>query len=551
MSHRTRLAGRLPTAALWLLALAPSVYCAWIALDMPYLGQYHDASLYWESARSLAQGSGYRIPSLPGEPYQTKYPPLYPLALSLIWRVSPGFPGNLPLATAIAWLFLPIYLLLARRSFTDLGLGAVHGRVLVVLLALNPYVLIYATNLMSELPFCCLLFGSLYLATRAGAPGAGLGLAAAAGALAGVAYLTRTAVLPLLITAPLWFAVRRQFRRAAVFFAAMLPAALGWTLWVRAHPSPSTDPAVLYYTDYLKSLLASFTWSDLPVLVSRNLHDLLTGIGELFIPLGLVQSPGGVRLLELLGAVCIFCAGRLAWEKGASQYHLFAAGYVALLLPWQVGNHQRFLRLLFPVLPLLLAGVTREIGRAVAFLARRVTSDSSVALVLGAPAMAAVCLLCLWALALNGIMLASIPGYTRSGRDNLESARGAYRWISQNTPAEASVLSEADPLLYLYTGRHGMTMRVPERMLYFGQPGDIARFVNDLAGFARARNLRYIVLGSLAGAPARQHVMNAETVVAGPELRLVYHSPLTSVYAVEPSGTGVPVPRANPLEVQH
>jgi hypothetical protein len=533
MSHRDRLAGRLPAAALWLLALVPSAYCAWIAMDMPYLGLYHDASLYWVSAKSLAQGSGYRILSLPGEPYQTKYPPLYPLALSLIWRASPGFPGNLQLATVIAWLFLPLYLLLARRTFADLGLGAVHSRVLVVLLALNPYVLIYAASLMSELPFCCLLFGCLYLATRAGAPGSGLRLAAAAGALAGAAYLTRTAVLPLLISAPLWFALRRQYRRAAVFCAAMLPAVLAWTFWVRAHPPPSSDQAMLYYIDYLKFHLSSFTWSDLPVLVSRNFQDLLTGIGGLFIPLELAAPLGGAHLLEVLGVLCIFCVVRLAWEKGASQYHLFAVGYVALLLPWQMGNHQRFLRLLFPVLPLLLAGVSREVWRTVRFLALRLKTGRSIALALGVPALTGVSLLCLWALALNLIMLASFPGFTRHSRAVLESARGAYSWISENTPADARVLSETDPLLYLYTGRHGMRLLTPARLLYFGQPADITRFTNDLAGYAHARNLRYIVLGSLAGAPARQHVMNGETVIAGPELRLVYQSPLTSVYALD------------------
>lgn len=520
-------------AALWLLALVPSAYCAWIALDMPYLGQFHDASVYWVSAKSLAQGSGYRILSLPGEPYQTKYPPLYPAALSLIWRASSGFPGNLHLATVIAWLFLPLYLLVVRRTFADLGLGVVHSRVLLVLLALNPYVLIYATSLMSELPFCCLLFGCLYLATRAGAPGSGLRLAAAAGALAGVAYLTRTAVLPLLISAPLWFALRRQYRRAMVFCAAMLPAVVAWTLWVRAHPSPSTDPAMLYYTDYLKFHLASFTWSDLPVLVSRNFQDLLTGIGGLLIPLELATPLGGARLLEVLGALCIFCVVRLAWEKGASQYHLFALGYVALLLPWQMGNHQRFLRLLFPVLPLLFAGVSREVWRTIRFLASRLQEGGSVALAFRLPALTGFSLFCLWVLGLNLITLACFPGFTRHSRDVLESARGAYHWISENTPADAKVLSEADPLLYLYTGRHGISQLIPARLLYFGQPADVTRFANDLAGYARARNLRYIVLSSLAGAPARQHVMNGEKVMAGPELRLVYHSRLTSVYAVD------------------
>src|SRR5574340_1031798 len=41
-------------------------------------GRYHDDTLYFSSAQALAQGRGYILPSLPGNPPQTKYPILYP-----------------------------------------------------------------------------------------------------------------------------------------------------------------------------------------------------------------------------------------------------------------------------------------------------------------------------------------------------------------------------------------------------------------------------------------------------------------------------------------
>ena len=89
------------------MALAPSAYLAWTLRDMPHLGFYHDDSIYWVSAKSLAAGDGYRIASLPGQPFQTKYPPLYAVLLSGIWHVNPNFPSNLPLATLFAWVLLP------------------------------------------------------------------------------------------------------------------------------------------------------------------------------------------------------------------------------------------------------------------------------------------------------------------------------------------------------------------------------------------------------------------------------------------------------------
>src|SRR6266705_2321119 len=58
-------------------------------------GAYHDDGIYVTTAKALATGQGYRIISLPYEPSQTKYPPFYPLLLSLIWRAYPHFPQNL------------------------------------------------------------------------------------------------------------------------------------------------------------------------------------------------------------------------------------------------------------------------------------------------------------------------------------------------------------------------------------------------------------------------------------------------------------------------
>jgi len=58
-------------------------------------GVWEDDGVYLVTAKSLAEGTGYRRIDLPGQPFQTKYPPLYPFLLSCIWRIAPGFPGNI------------------------------------------------------------------------------------------------------------------------------------------------------------------------------------------------------------------------------------------------------------------------------------------------------------------------------------------------------------------------------------------------------------------------------------------------------------------------
>src|SRR5207248_9770976 len=107
--------------SLFLLALAPSIYLAWQWRTMPHLGFYHDDGIYWVSAKSLAEGHGYRILSLPNQPLQTKYPPLFPALLALVWKVNPAFPANLPLATLFTWLILPVYLWLVRSMLKEYG----------------------------------------------------------------------------------------------------------------------------------------------------------------------------------------------------------------------------------------------------------------------------------------------------------------------------------------------------------------------------------------------------------------------------------------------
>ena len=58
-------------------------------------GVYHDDAIYVITAKAIAQGDGYRLVNLPNSPKQTKYPILYPLLLSVIWKIFPFFPKNI------------------------------------------------------------------------------------------------------------------------------------------------------------------------------------------------------------------------------------------------------------------------------------------------------------------------------------------------------------------------------------------------------------------------------------------------------------------------
>src|SRR5712692_7478162 len=79
---------------LWIL-LAAVAWTYGLCLHPVWFGHDNDDAVYVVTAKALANGQGYRTISLPLEPPQTKYPPLYPLLLSLIWRLYPQFPANL------------------------------------------------------------------------------------------------------------------------------------------------------------------------------------------------------------------------------------------------------------------------------------------------------------------------------------------------------------------------------------------------------------------------------------------------------------------------
>jgi hypothetical protein len=71
--------------------LAPSY---WASLKTPAAGIYHDDAIYILTARTLAEGRGYSIDSLPTPIAQTKYPILFPALLAVVWKLMPDFPAN-------------------------------------------------------------------------------------------------------------------------------------------------------------------------------------------------------------------------------------------------------------------------------------------------------------------------------------------------------------------------------------------------------------------------------------------------------------------------
>ncbi len=450
---------------------------------MPHFGRYHDDAVYFVSAKSLAEGQGYRLPSFPGSPWQTKYPPLYPACLSAVWKMDSGFPGNLSLAMACTWISLPLFLWLAWTEWRALGLAPTVASALVVLAGFNPFVVLASISLLADLPFAALIMGVLLLLRRE-TPGA----VACAGLLAAAAYLTKSSAVVLLATVPWWFFWRRKPRLALVFTSILLPVVAAWSAWVSAHLPAGRDAATLYYFDYLGYHLNDLRLSDLPLLVWKNADSVLTAIGGTVV-YGF-EGWAGTHLKRLLGLAAIAGVVRMTRRNGVSHSHWFAAAYLALLVVW---NFKPNVRLLLPATPLLLAGLATELGHLAGLLrdAWRVSvANRAVAAALAAAAFTLGTATIYSNLHYNFVRW---PRSFAAYRAQNEQERAAFAWIARHLPPDARILASPDIPLYLHTGRQACRLPLDLKPYYRDDEEAYVRPAYQMAEFARAQGLGYLL----------------------------------------------------------
>jgi hypothetical protein len=512
----------LPSA--WLLVQFP---------DLPRFGQLHDDSLYFVSAQSLAQGDGYSIPSLPGTPAQTKYPPLYPLLLSIAWRVTPEFPANLPIAGWFSWLALPAILLQLPALFARWGFSFSRGTALLALFALNSYVILFSTQLLSELWFLAFVLAAIAALERC-LTGESAKWAVLAGVGAGLAYLTRSAGIALFAAGALYLWTHKQRRLAVIFCATAAPFAIAWMAWAKSNQTPTNDPELIYYLDYFRYELYAITWSDLPMVLWKNVDGLLAGLGGMVLP-KLTGSLFEKILAQVLAVAMISGVVRLFRRGRGILFGWFAAFSVLLLLVWHFPPNERFV---LPLFPLALAGLLLE-GEHFAHLLRsgRQHRDRSQRVVAGGmtgfAALFAVALVALQAY----VGAVYLPEDARNHRAEKAERAGAYQWLAANTPQDAAVLSADDGLLYLYTGRKAMRRPVPPFLWYREDHAGTVAWLGQPEQYARAHGLRYFDFAGIdvsLGVGDEDSAVITKKLSASEELESLHQRGKVTLYAIRP-----------------
>ncbi len=507
------------------LLLIPGLAQVWLQSDLPRFGDFHDDSIYFVTAKSLASGGGYRIESLPGEPAQTKYPPLYPLLLSLAWKWDPEFPRNLHAAAWISWVALPAVLAQLPLLFRRWGFSTGRTWLLTTVFAVNPYVALFSTQLLSEMLFLALLLAAILLVERSLDADAPRFLAFAAGVAGGLVCLTRSAGIVLLGAAVIYLWIRKQRRGALLFAAGMLPFAAGWMLWSRLNHVVTNDPSLVYYTDYFRNEMYTLSLPDLHLYIWKNLDALLWGLGGLIVPK--VTGSWLLKILaEVIAVAMISGVVRMVRRGYGFLYALYAVLGSGLLIICSFPANER---LVLPWFPLALAGLLVEAEHFCtimrACLQHKDRSQRVVAATFASVSAA---------VALGAIGLQIYVSYVFMPQDAQQhrarnAVRGrAYEWARANLPPDSALLSSDDVLFYLYTGRRAMSPILPTQLWYREDRDGIVRWFTDLQPFAQEHGLKYF---EFAGAdPGLGIDDQAATDI---ERKIRNHPDLTPLYSTE------------------
>ena len=458
-----------------LIALLPASWLILTNRDVPQFGRYQDGELLFINAKSLSEGHGFRISSLPGQPYQTKYQPLQPLLLAAIWKFDPNFPANLRFIALYDWIMFVVFVL-ASALFLATIFSPIEAAALAASIALSPLVIYWAT-----VPTADYLCAALIMTTFVAARRAFFGNArwfVVAGMLAAGAYLTKSAgifVVPAVLVAA---CLRRNWRGALLFLAPATPAILGWIAWAQAHRAAGDHPVLWYYTDYIGAHVKNGGLAAIPQILSVNIMAFAGAAGS-FVIHDLPDSMVGRFFCILIATALITGAVRIGRLSGDLAYPLFCGMLAAALCVW---NFSPNVRLILPIIPLVAAGAYLELKQFY-----RLTRDALKAR--GSNRLAAYLLTaafligCGYAIRQNGLFIfRNIPALIEQAREENRRAGAAYQWMRAWLPSSSVVLASEDTLVYLNAGLASVSP-VPDSVAFYRR--DHARMLDNFTNFKK------------------------------------------------------------------
>ena len=253
-------------------------------------GMVVDDAWYVLLARALAEGRGYEMVNAPLAGILPGYPPGFPAVLSLVFFLSPEFPGNVWLLKSVSIAAMLAVALLSYSYFNRLrGLPRHLAALAAIGVASTPaFVFLATSTVMSECVFTLAQLAAVVVAHRAleRPPELGLKHAFLAGLVGGATVLIRSVGVGAVLAVFLCFVKERQWKRALVFATVVASLVGPWMLYSRAH-APTVEHQEIHRGSLLYRYGEQFwmrwagsatagrvTAADLPDRVATNLIDI-------------------------------------------------------------------------------------------------------------------------------------------------------------------------------------------------------------------------------------------------------------------------------------
>lgn len=415
------------------------------AVDGSPVGAARDDSMYVVLAKSLATGHGFRWLHIPGAPVATHFPPGYPAVLALLWKLDPVFPDNVALFKLTNVLFAALAAFaVARLVRHRLDATELSAQVYALATMIAVPMLTLATQVMSEPLFLALTVGALIVAERvAERSDAPVRDVVVLALLSSAAALVRTHGMALVAAVALVLCIRRRFRDAVLYGCIALALLLPWQLWVALHAGLVPEAMRGNYGSYLSLVVDAVRARGLGFLGAaalRTSHDIGLIVQYAFAPVGFAALR--ITALAVL-AVLTGVGTRSLWRRMPVTL-AFVVIYLAIVLVWPY-TPGRFVWCVWPLLILPpLAGVRDVVAWTPATSWARRTR---LGLLAASAAMAC------------GYVDYNVAGYRTRSWSTAGYATYMFPLLLKvvtRTPHNASIASEAEGTVYLYTGREAV-----------------------------------------------------------------------------------------------
>lgn len=460
-------------------------YCT--AFDSESLGFTHDDGVYAVAGKSLAMGKGFKLLHVVGEPGEIKYPFLYPLILSVVWRVMPQFPQNLPALNyvTIAFTLAGCWLTFAYLKQCQKFPGWLALMITAIIPA-NFFFIYFFSSIMSEGPylfFTMLALWVFYQASQREKP-LTLNTVLLLVLLSAAAFLTRVLGVSLMAAIGTWLLLNRQWKNAVVYgLGSFLLGVLPWILWVKFNTPVVNDynyPLVNAYSNYGLEFFHNLVGSNYVKGIAADFFSLITKLMEVMFPLisnlpkiypqlkhhpdfmqawglgalGLSYLLFGYFVLQMVSTTLALRENGRFQRQKLTVPGLYLFYYIAIITLWNYEDQMA--RFLTPVLPLLWLYFFKPLIHLLPDFGRKLPQPRW-KMMFATFATLMACVLSLWlaSSSYRTIQVSRTQHWVDSGKYRWlwGEYKQVFKWMNANLPQNAKLGAASDVVFYLYTNR--------------------------------------------------------------------------------------------------